>query len=332
MKVGVIGGGVSTEHEVSLASASGISAGLRESGHQVSGLMIDPSGRWHRVGASAPLPWPAVVRELAACDVIVPALHGLGGEDGTIQGLLECLGVAYVGSGVTASAICMDKELTKLSLGAAGLRSAPGMRCTPSQRPRTPSQAQALLAELGSGPWFVKPMTGGSSIGVTKIERADQLSVALDTALADSSSALIEAAITGPEVDVAVLQLPDGTLRCAPPLLIHPDPGRPFFDVDAKYRSGATEFVIPAPIGIELTQTLQRLAQRAFLALGCRGLARVDFFLSPDGPVLNEVNTFPGFTPASQFPKMWAATGMSYAELVDLLVTAAASERMRHAC
>lgn len=331
MRVAVIHGGTSSEHDVSVASGEGIMDGLRRAGHEVVPVLVDRAGEWHTpAGAGRPV----AVDTLLCCDVAVPALHGRFGEDGTVQGFLEVLGVPYVGSPVAASAVCLDKQLTKLVVGSAGLPVAPGLLVAADRALAATRSAVGLdhlaadLVAAGlAGPVFVKPVHGGSSIGVTRLAALtpSELRSALVTALeAGGDSVLVEAEVSGLEVDVPVLELPDGEVRCGPSLLVRGDPDEPFFTETAKYQSAATRFAVPAPLVPELTARLERLAVAAYDALGCRGLARVDFLVGVDGPVLNEVNTFPGFTPASQFPRMWAAAGTDYAALVDLLVRTAA--------
>jgi D-alanine-D-alanine ligase len=331
MRVAVIHGGTSCEHDVSVGSGQGIADGLRRAGHEVVPVLVDRAGEWHTPAGSGRL---TAVETLLGCDVAVPALHGVLGEDGTVQGFLEVLGVPYVGSPVAASAVCLDKQLTKLVVAAAGLPVAPGL-CVPAERAlaatRSTTELERLVTDLADaglhGPLFVKPVHGGSSMGVTRVGSvlAEALWEALATALGTGTDAvLIEAEVAGLEVDVPVLELPDGQVRCGPALLVDSDPSEPFFTEAAKYASAATRFTVPAPLSSELARRLERHAITAYQVLGCRGLARVDFLVGMDGPVLGEVNTFPGFTSASQFPRMWAAAGMTYPDLVDVLVRTAA--------
>ncbi|MGO4596498.1 D-alanine--D-alanine ligase family protein [Terrabacter sp. 2RAF25] len=331
MRVAVIHGGTSSEHDVSVASGEGVMDGLSRAGHEVVPVLVDRAGEWRTPAGAGRL---VAVDTLLGCDVAVPALHGVFGEDGTVQGFLEVLGVPHVGSPVAASAACLDKQLTKLVAGSAGIPVAPGQLVVAHRAlaaTRSAVELDQLAADLVAsglaGPVFVKPVHGGSSIGVTRLPvlAPRELGAALVTALAaGGDSVLVEAEVSGPEVDVPVLELPDGEVRCGPSLLIRSDPDEPFFTETAKYESAATRFAVPAPLAPELTAHLERLAVAAYGALGCRGLARVDFLVGVDGPVLNEVNTFPGFTPASQFPRMWAAAGVAYPDLVDLLVRTAA--------
>lgn len=322
MRVGVIHGGISTEHAVSAASGQGIIEALHRIGHDPVPILIDPAGAW-RAPSGAGL--ADALEALLTCDVVVPALHGVQGEDGTVQGLLEMLGLPYVGSGVRASAVCLDKDLTKTLVSRAGVPVAPGVTFDADRVRRTidsEGERSTLLLELSHAgvhlPLFVKPVRGGSSIGVSRIADRDELCDALRAA--GDGAVIIESEVVGLEVDLPVLELPDGTLRCGPSLLIDSDPREPFFTESAKYASEATRFTIPAPIPRATTQALEELALTAFAALGCRGLARIDFFVTADGPVLGEVNTFPGFTVQSQFPRMWAAAGICYDDLVDTLL------------
>ncbi|GAA6524324.1 D-alanine--D-alanine ligase family protein [Intrasporangium sp. DVR] len=329
MRVAVIHGGTSTEHEVSLAGARCIIEALEQLGHEPLPILIDRTGEWHSPGATGRA---AVITALLTCDVVVPALHGVHGEDGTVQGLLEMLGLPYVGSGVRASALCLDKELTKAVVGRAGVPVAAGLRVdAPRVQQSIASKVDrgALLRELAHAgvrfPVFVKPVQGGSSIGVSRVPDPDSLRAALEAARAAAAGGaiLIEPEVVGLEVDVPVLEQPDGSLRCGPTLLIDSDPREPFFNETAKYASAVTGFTIPAPLAPETTRALEELALAAFRALGCRGLARVDFFVTDTGPVLNEVNTFPGFTEHSQFPRMWATAGLSYQRLVATILATA---------
>ncbi|MEV4418317.1 D-alanine--D-alanine ligase family protein [Catellatospora sp. NPDC049609] len=318
MKLAVVYGGRSGEHDVSCKSARSILAHLDRGRYDVTEVLIARDGAWHVDGV--PLGIGDALRTLGRADVVFPALHGPYGEDGTIQSLLELVGVPYVGSGVLASATGMDKEFTKKILAADGLRVADGAVLRPGEAELSPADRQRLGL-----PVFVKPARAGSSIGVTRVDDWAALPAALDAARASDGKVLVEAGVAGREVDVAVLQQPDGSLRAGPPLEIRVAGGHDFFDYDAKYTAGEVVFDIPARLDPAVTAHLQQLAMRAFTALDCRGLLRVDFFLPADGgePVLNEVNTFPGFTSASQYPRIWQAAGMSYPDLLDTLVATA---------
>jgi D-alanine-D-alanine ligase len=260
------------------------------------------------------------MRLLSDVDVVVPALHGPMGEDGTLQGLLTTLDVPFVGSGVLASAVGMDKAVAKSVFRAHGLRVSDGVVLTAGEV----EVAETDRERLGL-PVFVKPARAGSSQGVSRVDRWADLAAALETARVYDPKVLVEAAVVGREVDVAVLEHPDGRREAGPPLEITYAEEQSHFSYQAKYGDDETVFEIPARLDREKTAELQRIALEVFDLLGCEGLLRVDFLLG-DGsgePVLNEVNTFPGFTTASQFPQIWAAAGVSYAELVDILVQTA---------
>jgi D-alanine-D-alanine ligase len=330
--VAVIGGGASSEHDISLASARGIAAALDRSRYEVVELTIRRDGSWATTGA-APLSGDLAdaVRILEHADVVIPALHGPHGEDGTIAALLELVGVPYVGSDVFAGAVAMDKWATKVLAASAGVAVAPGVRVTTSDDP---------VLDSVPLPAVVKPNRAGSSHGVALVGSTGQrqravLRRAVMNALAFDASVLVEAVITGREVDVAVLEHSDGSLTCAPPLeIVLPQGG--VFDTAGKY-DAEPDFRVPARVNTATVAALEDAARTMFRALGCRGVARVDFFvLAPvvDDPaeastlVLNEVNTFPGFTPHSQVPRMFAAAGVSYSGLLDdLIETALASGR-----
>jgi D-alanine-D-alanine ligase len=346
-RLAVIFGGRSTEHSISCISAGSVLGAMDRDRYDVVAIGIAPDGRWVLAGddpaaleahgrdlpsvdadtgaavalAGDPsvkgllvLEPGEVPRALSGVDVVFPLLHGPYGEDGTIQGLLELAGVPYVGSGVLASAVCMDKEYMKLVLGARGLPVGPYAVVRRGEEP---------AVEGLEYPLFVKPARGGSSIGISKVTSPDGLREALDVAWADDPKAVVEQGIAGRELECAVIQGRDG----GPPEASLPAEVRvagDWYDFEAKYLDDATEFDIPAKVGDEMTARVRDLACRAFTATGCAGLARVDFFLTPGGEiVVNEVNTMPGFTPQSMYPRMWAASGVTYPELVDRLVSLA---------
>lgn len=324
-RVVVVSGGPGPEHDVSLAGGRAIARGLRASDCAVTTAVVGRDGSW-RTGRAPGL--AAAVAELAGADAAIPALHGPWGEDGGVQGFLETLGVPYVGSGVLSSATCMDKARTKLVLAAAGIPVAPGRVV---REPLARAEVAGLARELGL-PLFVKPVSAGSSYGVSRVTRAADLPEAVALAARYGGRVLVERALRGPEVDVGVLELPGGELRVSPVLSIVADPAEPFFTTRAKYASDRTRFLVPAPIAPVAADALGRLALDAFATLGCAGLARVDGFIDPElGPVVNEVNTFPGFTERSQFPTMWRAAGIAFPVLVRGLVeTALAHRRLSH--
>ena len=239
--------------------------------------------------------------------MVFPLLHGPYGEDGTIQGLLELAGVPYVGSGVLSSALCMDKAFMKQVLAAHGL----------------PVGPYAVVRRGGSVtgleyPLFVKPARGGSSLGISKVTDPAGLDAALETAWAHDPKAIVEQMVHGRELECAVLEGAEGPETSLPAeVKVAGD----WYDFDAKYLDDSTVFDVPANVSDDVTAEVRDLAARAFTALDCSGLARVDFFLTDTGLVVNEVNTMPGFTPQSMYPRMWAATGVPYPELVDRLVT-----------
>jgi len=317
MKVAVVMGGVSPEHQVSLASGRGIVKAVEILGHTAIPLVIDAKGNWVDGQHEA-------IEILQACDITVPALHGEGGEDGTLQGFLNQLKIPYIGSGVAASAVGLDKHLTKAVLKAHGIAVTPGVTLSGPGLTDTEAAMQTIKAAGLDFPVFVKPGNGGSSYGVTRAIDLTSLAQAIADAADVDPHVLVEREMVGREIDLAVLQFPDGHVDTAPALEIHSDPSQPFFNATAKYDSSATRFVVPAPLDPALAERLRRTAIEVFDVLGCEGLARVDIFVPADGePVVNEINTFPGFTPASQFPRMWAAAGMSYADVVDTLLRTA---------
>jgi D-alanine-D-alanine ligase len=268
---------------------------------------------------------------LTEVDVVFPVLHGTYGEDGTIQGLLEMAGLPYVGSGVFASAASMDKEFTKKLLAAAGLPQGDHvvLRDAAGAVSADPDLLGDAARERLGLPVFVKPARAGSSIGITKVTDWAQFPEAVAAAAAVDRKVIVEAAVPGREIECGVLAGRDGGLPDASlPAEIRLRPGTDWYDFAAKYLDDAVDFDVPADLTPEQTAAVQEAARRAYLALDCRGLARVDFFLgtAPDGSdllVINEVNTMPGFTPISMFPRMWAASGVSYPELVDRLVSTA---------
>ena len=285
--------------------------------------------------ASAPAQIPHLFGEV---DVVLPVLHGPYGEDGTIQGLLEMAGVPYVGAGVLASAVSMDKEYMNLIFKAKGLPVGPYVvvreRDWPADRVRRTCcsvEAKRVLDDIADLGWplFVKPARGGSSIGTSKAHDMAQLHEAIALARQYDPKVLVEAAIDGVEIEVSVLEGIDG----APPdtslpgqLLV--DGGEEFWDFEAKYLDSASGMAIPAPIPDSAIQEIRRLGAAAFDAVSCEGLARVDFFYTSDGQVLiNEINTMPGLSPASYFQKMWEASGMPFPQLIDRLLQTALKKR-----
>lgn len=303
-RVAVIGGGQNCEHEVSLASAAAAAAALDPERYEVVALTIGTDGSWR--GDAGPVGLGAAVEELRTCDVVLPLLHGPRGEDGTLAALCELAGVPYVGSGVRAGALAMDKWATKLVAEAHGIATATGVLLT----------AASARSYPWSGPVVVKPVAAGSSQGVALVTEEAALVDALTAALVLDDRVLVEEVVVGREIDLAVLGTAEGERVVAPALEIAVDG---FFDFASKY-GGAAEFRIPAALSDAEAKELEDAAVTMYDALGCAGVARIDFFLTPHGPVLNEVNTTPGFTEQSQVPKMFAAAGTSYADLLTRLV------------
>jgi D-alanine-D-alanine ligase len=353
-RVAVVFGGRSTEHAISCVSAGSVLAALDRERYDVVALGITPEGRWvlapddpaQLVISGRELPsvkdGPAVVLAgdptvrglvplddvtglLDAVDVVFPVLHGPYGEDGTIQGLLELAGVPYVGSGVLSSAAAMDKAVAKPLLRAAGLTVADAVVV---RRRQWDADAAGCTREVQRLPLpvFVKPARGGSSIGISRVSDWAELADAVDEALRHDPKVLVETGVAGREVECGVL---DGAAAGDPPETSVPAEIRvvgdyDFYDFDAKYLDDATELIVPADLPDDVTERLRDAARAAFVALDCEGLARVDFFVADDGALtVNEVNTMPGFTPSSMFPRMWAAAGVDYPALVDRLLTSA---------
>lgn len=263
------------------------------------------------------------VDEVGRLDAVLPILHGVHGEDGTVQGFLDTLGIPYAGGGVLDSALCMDKHFMKIVLAAAGVPVAPWVTIRRSRWEADPDGVRADAAALGE-PSFVKPARAGSSVGVSKVHDASELDDALALAFAEDDKVLIETAIVGREVEVAILEGRDGARARAslPGEIVLTT--REFYDFEGKYLGGeGAEVVCPAQLTDAETAAIQELGVRAFEAVDGRGLARVDFFLTADGLYVNELNTMPGFTPISMFPKCWIASGMTYPELISELIDTA---------
>ena len=303
IRVAVVGGGANAEHDVSLASAAAVCAHLPAAAYDVVPLTIGRDGSWRDRGRH-PLGIHGAISVLASCDVVFPALHGAGGEDGTIAALCGLARIPCVGSPHASGATAMDKHLTRLVAAAAGVRVAAGTLVT------DPS------AYRWSGPVVVKPVTAGSSRGVSLAAHEADLEPALKEAFSYDDRVLVEEVVVGREIDVAVLGSRSGERLVAPPLEIV---GPGIFDYDTKYGGGA-DLRVPADVTRTERGALRRAATAMYDALGCRGLARVDFILTESGPVLLEVNTMPGLTEHSQAPRMFAAAGLSYPELLDLMV------------
>jgi D-alanine-D-alanine ligase len=262
-------------------------------------------------------------RSLGRVDIVFPILHGPWGEDGTIQGMLELVDLPYVGSGVLASSLGMDKHFTKTVLQQAGIPVAPWLTVTSYEWRTDPDAVRAAAMRLGL-PSFVKPARAGSSVGVSKVKQASELDAAIETALAEDDRVLIESALVGREVEIAVLGGRPGEATRASVAGEIVVSGRDFYDFAAKYLDApGIDLVCPADLSAEELATMQALAVKAFDAIGGEGLARVDFFLTADGFVINEINTMPGFTPISMFPRCWQESGLGYPALIDELITVA---------
>jgi len=357
VRVAVVFGGRSGEHAISCVSAGSILRNLDPERFAVTAIGITPGGSWVLTDADpdalaiADRQLPGVTADsgtalalpadpglrgqfvslqrggggaevLASVDVVFPVLHGPYGEDGTIQGLLELAGVPYVGAGVLASAAGMDKEFTKKLLAADHLPVAAHVVLRP---PRSTLDADER-AHLGL-PVFVKPARGGSSLGVSRVSSWDQLDAAVAHARRYDPKVIVEEGVDGRELECGVLEMPDGTVEASAlgEIRVAGVRGREdsFYDFETKYLDDAAELDVPAKVDEEIATAIRQLAIRAFHAIDCRGLARVDFFLTDSGPVINEINTMPGFTTISMFPRMWAASGVDYPTLLTTMVETA---------
>ncbi len=354
-RVAVVFGGRSSEHAISCVTAGSVLAAIDADAYDVVPIGITTDGRWvlesgdpERLRIEGPGRLPEVdacragviltpdgsgaglvvseptapPRALGEVDVVFPLLHGPWGEDGTIQGMLEMAGVRYVGAGVLASAVSMDKAYMKVVLTAAGLPVLPSVTVTARDWERDPAGCRERAAEIGY-PQFVKPARGGSSLGISKVHDASELDAAVEEALRYDPKVLVETgAVDAREIECGVLQALDGAPETSVPAEIRMSGDHEFYDFAAKYLPEQhTELDIPADLPSEVAAQVRALSVRAFEAVGCEGLARVDFFLLPDGRlVVNELNTMPGFTPTSMYPQMWAASGLDYPALVDRLI------------
>jgi D-alanine-D-alanine ligase len=319
VRVAVLHGGRSSEHEVSLSSAESAIAGVAAAGHEALPVLLEREGGW-RGPDGAPLSL-APGGGLLGADVAFPVLHGPFGEDGTVQGLLELLDVPYVGAGVLASSLCMDKIVFKDVLTAAGM---PQVDYAAVREARWRADADAVreeLARLGM-PLFVKPARLGSSVGIAKVRDASELDAALDGAFAHDALVIAEAFSAGIEVECAVMGLYEAEASVPGEVVLLR--GAEWYDYEAKYSDGGVELQVPARIPDAAAAEVRRLAVDTFLRVGCAGLARVDFFVEDGGRVLvNELNTLPGMTPTSAFPKLWEAAGVSWPQACDRLLNLA---------
>ncbi len=346
LHIAVLCGGQSAEHEVSIQSAKNIIQALDINRYQVSVILISHQGEWilldspeiilknpdmqplpdlikgrrvlFNLGATEPFVILNIQMESLAIDVVFPVLHGAHGEDGTLQGLLDLANIPYVGAGTLSSAVCMDKEVTKHLLAAANIPVARWMVV------RQPELSQldydAVIAHLGL-PLFIKPANTGSSVGVSKVKNRADFMNALQLAQQYDRKIIIEEFIPGREIECAIL----GNEETAASLPGEIIPHHEFYSYEAKYLDpNGAELKMPADLPAPVIAEIQDLAKKAFAALNCDGMARIDFFLTPDGrAILNEANTIPGFTQISMYPQLWMATGMTYSGLIDRLIALA---------
>ncbi|MBA2944759.1 D-alanine--D-alanine ligase family protein [Streptomyces himalayensis] len=360
-RVAIVFGGRSSEHGISVVTAGAVLRAIDRTKYDVLPIGITREGRWaltadepermaitdrqvpdvEQLAESAEggvvIPVDPSTREvvysepgsvpkaLGEVDVVFPMLHGPYGEDGTLQGLLELSGTPYVGSGVLASAVGQDKEYMKRVFTSFGLPVGPYLVIRPREWERDESAARKRIAEFAGEhgwPLFIKPARAGSSIGITKVDSFEDLDEAIEEAQRHDPKILVEALLRGREIECGVLEFEDGP-RASVPAEIPPVQSHDFYDFEAKYIDSASG-IVPAPLTDEQTAEVQRLAVEAFEAASCEGLVRADFFLTEDGKfVINEINTMPGFTPISMYPRMWQESGVAYQELVDLLIQAA---------
>ena len=314
LRVAVLAGGRSSEHDVSLSSAAAVREGLRAAGHEVIAIEVGRDGVWRRDGETVTVTPGA---GLPGVDVVFAALHGPYGEDGAMQGMLETLGVPYVGAGVAASAVCMDKVLFKDLAATLGIPQVAYAGIREADYAADPAATLGRAAAVGL-PAFVKPAHLGSSVGIVKVAAAEGLADALELAFDHDALAIVEAAAPGIEVECGVLDAPRGEEPLAS------EPGEivfrgEFYDYEAKYKPGGMELLIPARISASARARVRELAVETFRAVGCSGLARVDFFVDGEQVLVNELNTMPGFTPTSVYAKLLAASGVAYPALVDRL-------------
>ena len=342
-RVAILCGGPGSEHEISCLSAGGVLSAIDRTAYEPVLIGITREGKWMALPQDYPLAlvdgnlpsvsgeFPEVLRGNSGftlddvplqIDVIFPVLHGTYGEDGQLQSDLDQLGIPYVGSGAVASELAMDKSDSKKIFSAAGIAIAPGITVTESEWKSSPDSVTQSIASLGL-PLFVKASRGGSSRGTVKVKELSTFASAMEEALSFDSKILIESGIDGAEVECAVLEI-DGSAQASIPGKVWIDPQYEFYDFQAKYLDGATRIDIPAPFSAEIIAKIQSYALVAFKAIGANGLARVDFFVTQSGEIIiNEINTMPGFTRTSAYPKMWQATGIGYSEVITHLLKSA---------
>jgi D-alanine-D-alanine ligase len=317
-RVAVLAGGRSSEHEVSLASGASVAEGLRTAGHTVAEINIGRDGVWRRDGEPVTV---ALGLGLPGIDVVFPVLHGPFGEDGTVQGLLECLDMPYVGAGVLASALCMHKVVFKQLMADQGIPQVAYCAVDELDHAADPKATADAVAEMGY-PVFVKPARLGSSVGIAKVADPGELPAALQTAFAHDSVVIVEAFAAGREVECSVLGNGDPIASEPGEILLAAGEGG-WYDYEAKYAEGGMRLDVPARVEPEVRDRIRMLAVQAFTASGCQGLARVDFFVVGPEVLVNELNTMPGFTPTSVFGSLFAASGIEYPDLLDRLVALA---------
>jgi D-alanine-D-alanine ligase len=327
VRVAVLAGGRSSEHEISVASARSVVAALDPDRYETVVVGIDKEGRWElapglrELAGSSVETLPVVAASppaatLGQVDVVLPILHGPFGEDGTVQGLLELAGVPYVGAGVAASALCMDKDLFKAVLRDRGIPVASNVTLREGDEPQHDFDY----------PVFVKPARLGSSVGISKVRSVDELGPAVELARRHDDKVLIEEGVDGVEVECGVLGNRDPIASVVGEIVAHAD----WYDYAAKYDEGGMDLVIPARISPESDERVRELAVESFVATECEGMARIDFFVRPDGEVVvNEINTIPGFTSTSVYAKLFEAAGIPYAELLDRLIELALERHER---
>ena len=347
IRVAIIAGGRSSEHPISCISASGVLAAIDRSKFEPILIGITQSGTWIDMRQSdfergsdglsyVPEGGEKLIVDIhgikdskgsdLGIEIAFPLLHGAYGEDGTIQGLFEMAGIAYVGSGVLASAVAMDKSFAKPIYADFGLKVADGITVHQDNWNKSKDLEIAKIRALGF-PIFIKPARSGSSRGTSKVRDESEISAALEDAFNYDPRVLVEAAVVGREIECAVLQIDSvATASVLGEVRVHPP--HEFYDFEAKYLDGSTTFDIPANLAGPIASAISQAAITAFEALGCEGLARVDFFLSEDNQIIiNELNTMPGFTPTSVFPALWEKTGKSYSQLITILLDSALSRQ-----
>ena len=331
LRVAVIAGGRSSEHEISVESARSVIGALEPDRYDVKTIEIHRDGRWELgpgdarelgrpVAETLPVPTDSPPEVLGQVDVVLPILHGPFGEDGTVQGLLELAGVPYVGAGVTASALCMDKDLFKAVCRDKGIPVTRSVTVRNGDRPDNPF----------GYPVFVKPARLGSSVGISKVGAEDDLQQAVDLARRHDEKVLIEEFVPGVEVEVGVLGNKEPIASLPGEIVAHGFSGVDWYDYSAKYDEGGMDLIVPPRIPEDKSERVQQLAVEAFVATDCEGMARADCFVRDDGEVLvNELNTIPGFTATSVYARLFEASGIPYPELLDRLVELALERHER---